>query len=49
MKYLDKTFSTPANSQAYVDGWERVFGGEEKEEPQVPALTQEEGESTDPA
>ena len=26
MKYLDPKFSTPANSRAYVDGWERCFG-----------------------
>ena len=29
MKYLDAKFSTPANSRAYVEGWERVFGEEE--------------------
>ena len=26
MKYLNKTFSTPANSQAFRDGWDAVFG-----------------------
>lgn len=26
MKYLSKSFSTPANSRAYVDGWEATFG-----------------------
>ena len=26
MKYLSKSFSTPANSRAYVENWERVFG-----------------------
>ena len=26
MKYLDPKFSTPANSRAYVEGWERCFG-----------------------
>jgi len=26
MKYLGKSFSTPANSRAYVENWERVFG-----------------------
>lgn len=26
MKYLDKRFSSPANSRAYVDNWEAVFG-----------------------
>lgn len=26
MKYLSKSFSTPANSKAYVDNWESVFG-----------------------
>jgi hypothetical protein len=34
MKYLDKSFSTPANSRAYVEGWERVFGEEKKAEPE---------------
>jgi len=32
MKYLDPKFSSPANSRAYVEGWERVFGEEEGEE-----------------
>lgn len=32
MKYLESKFSSPANSKAYVDGWERVFG----EEPSLP-------------
>ena len=31
MKYLGKSFSTPANSRAYVDGWERTFGNDEPE------------------
>ena len=26
MRYLDKKFSTPANSKAYVDNWDAVFG-----------------------
>lgn len=26
MKYLSKSFSTPANSRAYVDNWDAVFG-----------------------
>ena len=31
MKYLDPKFNTPANSRAYVEGWERCFGeGEAK-------------------
>lgn len=31
MKYLSsKSFSSPANSKAYVGGWERVFGEEEE-------------------
>jgi len=34
MKYLDAKFSTPGNSRAYVDGWERCFGEEEGEEAQ---------------
>ena len=30
VKYLDPKFSSPANSRAYVEGWERVFGEERK-------------------
>lgn len=26
MKYLLSKFRSPANSQAYVDGWDRTFG-----------------------
>lgn len=26
MKYLGKSFSSPANSRAFVDGWDAVFG-----------------------
>jgi hypothetical protein len=26
MKYLSKSFSTPANSRAYVENWDAVFG-----------------------
>lgn len=26
MKYLDKKFTSPANSRAYVDNWDAVFG-----------------------
>ena len=26
MKYLDKKFSSPGNSKAFVDNWEAVFG-----------------------
>jgi hypothetical protein len=29
MKYLGKSFSSPANSKEFVDGWERTFGDEE--------------------
>jgi hypothetical protein len=29
MKYLSKSFSTPANSRAYVENWDSVFGEEE--------------------
>jgi hypothetical protein len=29
MKYLDKKFSSPPNSKAYVDGWDAVFGEKE--------------------
>ena len=36
MKYLDPKFSTPANSRAYVEGWERCFG-EEEATPEAPA------------
>lgn len=25
MKYLDKSFRSPANSQAFVDNWAKVF------------------------
>ena len=33
MKYLNgKAFSSPANSKAYVEGWERVFGDEYPDE-----------------
>lgn len=32
MKYLDKSFSTPANSKAYVDNWEAVFVEKPKQE-----------------
>ena len=38
MKYLDPKFSSPANSRAYVEGWERCFGegeGEAKTEEEV--------------
>ena len=28
VKYLDPKFSSPANSRAYVEGWERCFGEE---------------------
>ena len=51
MKYLDPKFSSPANSRAYVEGWERVFGeeeGEVKAEEEVPVLEEgkvSEGES----
>lgn len=31
MKYLSKSFSTPANSKAYVDNWESVFSGRDDE------------------
>jgi hypothetical protein len=31
MKYLEKTFSTPANSEKYRDNWEKVFGNPEKD------------------
>ncbi len=27
MKYLEKSFSTPANSAAYRDNWAATFGG----------------------
>jgi hypothetical protein len=30
MRYLDKRFSTPANSRAFVDNWDAIFGSEEK-------------------
>jgi hypothetical protein len=26
MKYLGKSFSSPANSRAFVDNWDSVFG-----------------------
>ncbi len=26
MKYLTDKFSSPANSRAYIDGWEATFG-----------------------
>lgn len=26
MKYIEKKFSTPANSKAYVDNWDAIFG-----------------------
>lgn len=32
MKYLDKKFSSPANSRAFVDNWSAIFG-----EPEQPA------------
>ncbi len=32
MKYLDKKFSTPANSKRFVDNWDAIF----KEEKQSP-------------
>jgi hypothetical protein len=28
VKYLNKQFSTPANSRAYVDNWDAIFGNE---------------------
>ena len=36
MKYLDKSFSTPANSRAYVENWESVFGGEKAKQEDEP-------------
>ncbi len=33
MKYLEKKFSTPGNSRAFVEGWERCFGEEEEVKP----------------
>ena len=41
MKYLDPKFSSPANSRAYVEGWERCFGEEEGEEEAKPAVVEE--------
>lgn len=44
MKYLDPKFSSPANSRAYVEGWERCFGeeeGEAKAEEEVPVVEEE--------
>jgi hypothetical protein len=33
VKYLDKSFSTPANSKAFVDNWDAIFGeGKPKKE-----------------
>ena len=32
MKYLGKSFSSPANSKEFVDNWDAVFG-EKKTEP----------------
>ena len=32
MKYLDKTFSSGANSKEFRDNWDAIFGQPEKEE-----------------
>lgn len=53
MKYLNASFSSPANSRAYVEGWERVFGDELSATPpgdaashtQVPATVDESGKT----
>jgi len=34
VKYLDKKFSSPANSKQFVDNWDAIFG--EKEKPKDP-------------
>jgi len=49
MKYLDPKFSTPANSRAYVEGWERVFGEGEASKPdeESPAQVSEEPTKVD--
>ena len=48
VKYLDPKFSSPANSRAYVEGWERCFGEEEGEaKTEEPVIVEEvtEGET----
>jgi hypothetical protein len=35
MKYLSKKFSTPANSRAFVDNWDAIFGNDEPARPVV--------------
>jgi hypothetical protein len=30
-KYLDKKFSSPPNSKAYVDNWDAIFGDKPKQ------------------
>lgn len=33
MKYLEKRFTSPANSKEFVDNWDAVFGDEPAEPP----------------
>lgn len=45
MKYLDKSFQTGSNSQAYKDSWDRMFGEPDTEAilDELVALSQEMG------
>jgi hypothetical protein len=37
VKYLDKQFSSPANSRKYVENWEAIFGERRDDERKEPA------------
>jgi len=36
MKYLDKKFSSPHNSKAFVDNWDAIFGEEKPKRDEKP-------------
>lgn len=36
MKYLNKRFTSPANSKEFVENWDAVFGDEPTEPPEPP-------------